>query len=130
MFEAKEINFEELPEVPAPDEGTAAGRGFAVAGGVAQAVVDVVHETHPDMEIKVANAQGLRECRKLMNMAKVGKYNGYLLEGMACPGGCVAGAGTILPILDANKAVAQSMKLAAKKNPLESQYADLAEKLD
>jgi iron only hydrogenase large subunit-like protein len=28
-------------------------------------------------------------------MAKAGKYNGYLLEGMACPGGCIAGAGTI-----------------------------------
>ena len=28
-------------------------------------------------------------------MAKIGKYNGYLLEGMACPGGCVAGAGTL-----------------------------------
>ena len=31
----------------------------------------------------------------LLRMAKAGKYNGYLLEGMACPGGCVAGAGTI-----------------------------------
>lgn len=65
-----------------------------------------------------------------MNMAKVGKYNGYLLEGMACPGGCVAGAGTILPVAEANKAIAQAMKNATKKNPLESQYADLAEKLD
>ena len=130
MFEAKEVDFETLPEVGSLDEGTAAGRGFAVAGGVAQAVVDVVHETHPDMDIKVANAQGLRECRKLMNMAKVGKYNGFLLEGMACPGGCVAGAGTILPVAEANKAIAQAMKNATKKNPLESQYADLAEKLD
>ena len=111
-------------------EGSSAGRGFAVAGGVARAVVEVVHETHPEMDIQVANAQGLRECRKLMNMAKVGKYNGYLLEGMACPGGCVAGAGTILPIQEANKAVEASMKLASKKNPLESRYADLAEKLD
>ena len=97
---------------------------------VAAAVVEVVHEKHPDMDIKVANAQGLRECRKLMNMAKVGKYNGYLLEGMACPGGCIAGAGTILPINEATKGVEASMKLASKKNPLESKYADMAEKLD
>ena len=100
MFEAKEVDFENLPEVGSPDEGTAAGRGFAVAGGVARAVVEVVHETHPDMDIKVANAQGLRDCRKLMNMAKVGKYNGYLLEGMACPGGCVCGGGQpLMPTL-------------------------------
>ena len=42
----------------------------------------------------------------------------------------MAGAGTILPIQEANKAVETSMKLASKKNPLESRYADLAEKLD
>ena len=51
MFEAKEVDFENLPEVGSSDEGTAAGRGFAVAGGVARAVVEVVHEMHPDMEI-------------------------------------------------------------------------------
>ena len=41
----------------------------------------------------MANAEGLADCKKLLTMAKAGKYNGYLLEGMACPGGCVAGAG-------------------------------------
>ena len=29
----------------------------------------------------------------MMMSAKAGKYNGYLLEGMACPGGCVGGGG-------------------------------------
>lgn len=38
-------------------------------------------------------------------MAKVGKYDGYLLEGMACPGGCIAGAGTLRPIEQAHKEV-------------------------
>ena len=28
------------------------------------------------------HADGLRECRKMLMMAKAGKYNGYLLEGM------------------------------------------------
>jgi iron only hydrogenase large subunit-like protein len=31
----------------------------------------------------------------MLMLAKAGKYNGYLLEGMACPGGCIGGAGTI-----------------------------------
>jgi len=130
MFEAKEVNFEDLEDDPGnADAGTAAGRGFAVAGGVAQAVVDIIHEQHPDMEIKVANAEGLRECRKMMTMAKAGKYNGYLLEGMACPGGCVAGAGTLLPVDQAAKAVEQAKKISSKKNPLESDFHDLAEEL-
>ena len=41
----------------------------------------------------------------MLKLAKSGKYDGYLLEGMACPGGCVAGAGTLLPITRATTAV-------------------------
>ena len=81
------------------------------------------------MEIKVANAEGLRDCRKLMTMAKAGKYNGYLLEGMACPGGCIAGAGALLSLDQAAKAVEYVKKLAPKKNPLESEFSGLAEEL-
>ena len=130
MFEAKEIDLETIEDATdIRNAGTAAGRGFAVAGGVAQAVVDIIHEQHPEMEIKVANAEGLRDCRKLMTMAKAGKYNGYLLEGMACPGGCIAGAGTLLSLDQAAKAVQDAQKRATKKNPLESEFSGLAEKL-
>ena len=130
MFEAKEIDFADLPEADVLNEGTAAGRGFAVAGGVAQAVENLVHETRPDLEIKTARAEGLRDCRKLMAMAKAGKYKGYLLEGMACPGGCIAGAGTILSIEQAAKVVSQYQKDAKTTSPTQSEYRDIAEKLD
>ena len=130
MFEAKEIDLAEMEDDPdIRNAATAAGRGFAVAGGVAQAVVDIIHEQHPDMEIKVANAEGLRDCRKLMTMAKAGKYNGFLLEGMACPGGCIAGAGTMLSVEQAAKAVEFAKKASTKKNPLESEFSGLAEEL-
>ncbi len=72
-----------------------AGRGFAQSGGVDKAVADKIKEWHPDMDVKIASAQGLAECKKLLMLAKAGKYNGYLLEGMGCPGGCIGGAGTI-----------------------------------
>lgn len=130
MFEAKEVDFESLEEDPKlKNAGTAAGRGFAVAGGVAQAVVDIIHAQHPDMEIKVANAEGLKDCRKLMTMAKTGKYNGFLLEGMACPGGCVAGAGTLLPIDQAVKGVETAKKLATRKTPWNPNSAALPKNL-
>ena len=83
MFEAKEIDFAAIPESEGLNEGTSAGRGFAVAGGVAQAVANLVKEQNPGLEVKTARAEGLRDCRKLMMMAKAGKYKGYLLEGMA-----------------------------------------------
>ena len=130
MFEAKEVNFETITPAEAMNEGTAAGRGFAVSGGVAQAVTDLIHQTNPDLEIKTARAEGLRECRKLMTLAKVGKYNGYLLEGMACPGGCVAGAGTLLPVELAAKVVGKYQDEANQTSPLESPYRDEGHRLD
>ena len=130
MFEAKEIDFAAIESGEALNEGTAAGRGFAVSGGVAQAVTDVIHQTHPDLEIKTARAEGLKDCRKLMTLAKVGKYDGYLLEGMACPGGCVAGAGTLLPVDLAAKVVSRYQSEADRESPLESDYKDAGHTLD
>ena len=130
MFEAKEIDFATIAESDVLNEGTAAGRGFAVAGGVAQAVTDLVHSKHPDMEIKTARAEGLRDCRKLMTLAKAGKYDGYLLEGMGCPGGCVAGAGTLLPVDLAAKVVGRYQSEANAASPMESAYRDAGHNLD
>ena len=130
MFEAKEIDFETIEPCEILNEGTAAGRGFAVSGGVAQAVTDLIHQTNPELEVKTARAEGLRECRKLRTLAKVGKYNGYLLEGMACPGGCVAGAGTLLPVDLAAKVVDKYQKEANQVSPLESPYRDAGHNLD
>ena len=130
MLEAKGVDFEQIPEGESMREGTAAGRGFAVSGGVAGAVKNLIHQTHPDLEVKVAGAEGLRECRKLMTLAKAGKYNGYLLEGMACPGGCVAGAGTLLPIELAATVVGRYQKEADRTSPLDSKYRDAGEGLD
>ena len=84
---------------------SADGRGFAVAGGVANAVVNAIKVMDPEREVNVVNAEGLENCRKMMKDAVKGKYPGYLLEGMACPGGCVAGAGTLQSITPTAAAV-------------------------
>ena len=130
MFEAKEINFAEIPDGVVLNEGTAAGRGFAVAGGVAGAVEKLIKETNPEIEVKTARAEGLRDCRKLMLLAKAGKYNGYRREGMACPGGCVAGAGTLLPVDLAAKVVGRYQQEAKTESPMESAYRDRGHELD
>ena len=130
MFQAKDIDFETIEESDVLNEGTAAGRGFAVSGGVAKAVEDIIHQTNPDVEVKTARAEGLRECRKLMTLAKAGKYNGYLLEGMACPGGCVAGAGTLLPVELAAKVIGRYQNEAKRESPLDSEYKDQGKALE
>ena len=130
MFEAKNIDFATIEGTIPLNEGTAAGRGFAVSGGVAGAVTNLIRQTNPDVEVKTARAEGLRDCRKLMTLAKAGKYNGYLLEGMACPGGCVAGAGTLLPVELAATVVGRYQKEADAESPLESAYRDRGESLE
>ena len=126
----KEIDWATIEESDGLDEASGSSRNFAVAGGVAKAVTDLVHEEHPDLEIKTARAEGLRECRKLMALAKAGKYKGYLLEGMGCPGGCVAGPGTILPVDKAAKFVDKYSKEANSASPKNSILGHVGEKLD
>ena len=58
------------------------------------------------------------------------EYNGYLLEGMACPGGCVAGAGTMQPLNKAVYSVGVAQKEAPVANALDSKYADLLPALE
>ncbi len=130
MFQAKGINFAEVePGEPFADS-TAAGRGFAVGGGVAQAVADCIKQIDPDREVKVQSAQGLHDCKRMLMLAKAGKYDGYLLEGMGCPGGCVAGAGTLQPIAKASASVKQYMNKAEHKLASESQYSIALDQLD
>ena len=106
------------------------GRGFAVAGGVAAAVEELIHKEHPECQIKTQRADGLRECRKLLMLAKAGKLDGYLLEGMACPGGCVAGAGTVVSADTAAKKLSQHMAQATGGAADDSRYRDLADQLN
>ena len=130
MFEAKGIKLEEEEQAEPLTEATAAGRGFAVSGGVASAVVEAIKRIAPDREVKVQAAQSLRECRQMLRLAKAGKLNGYLLEGMACPGGCVAGAGTLQPVNKSTTQVNLYKNKAELKNAVDSPYRDIADKLD
>ena len=130
IFDAKHVDIENIEEDPeGVNDASTDGRNFAVAGGVAKSVVDVIHQRFPDKEIKVVNAEGLRECRKMMTMAKTGKYNGYLLEGMACPGGCVAGAGTMQPIKKSQAAANLYASKAKHKTSNETEHVKELDKL-
>lgn len=130
IFDARHVDVEKIEEDPeGVNDASMDGRNFAVAGGVAKSVVDVIHERYPDKEIKVANAEGLKECRKLLTLAKAGKYNGYLLEGMACPGGCVAGAGTMQPIKKSQASVNLYASQAKHKTSNETEHVKELDKL-
>ena len=96
MFDAKGIDLTAYEAESSFHDATGAGRGYACAGGVAKAI---------------------EECKKILTLAKAGRMNGCLIEGMGCPGGCIAGAGTNIPIPTAKKDVAAYVKNSSRALP-------------
>ena len=117
MFDARHIDLSNAPEDDKMEDATGAGRGYGVAGGVAGAIEQCIREYYPDVEVNIEHAESLAECRKILMLAKAGKKNGCLIEGMACPGGCIGGAGTNIAINQAVREVAGFKNAAAKKIP-------------
>ncbi len=110
IFRAKNIDFDKYEKGRALHNATGAGRGYAVAGGVASAIEQCINEYYPGTPVRIEHAEGLTECKKMLLLAKAGKKDGCLIEGMGCPGGCIAGAGTIAPLKDSKAAVEKTVK--------------------
>lgn len=117
IFEARGIFLKEIQALDEMKGATGAGRGYGVAGGVASAIEECVREYYPDVAVHIEHAESLSECKKMLMLAKAGKKNGCLIEGMACPGGCVAGAGTNIAVPAAAKAVSAFKEAAPQKIP-------------
>ena len=60
----------------------------------------------------------------MLRVARTGKYNGYLLEGMACPGGCIAGAGTVQPAEKSRRNLERYKQAAPMANPMDTPYLE------
>ncbi len=117
MFEARGLLPEAVSAIDQMNDATGAGRGYGVAGGVASAIEECIREYYPDVDVNIEHAESLTECKKMLMLAKAGKKNGCLIEGMACPGGCIAGAGTNIAIPQAMKEVAGFKAQAERKIP-------------
>ena len=117
MFDAKGINLEKYEAESSFHDATGAGRSYAAAGGVAAAIEKCINEYYPDVEVNIEHAEGLAECKKMLVLAKAGKMNGCLIEGMGCPGGCIAGAGTNIEIPKAKKALGEFVSKSSKDIP-------------
>lgn len=117
IFAAKGILLDEIEAMDRLEGATAAGRGYGVAGGVSAAIEKCVKEYYPGVEVNIEHAEGLSDCKKMLMLAKAGKKNGCLIEGMACPGGCIAGAGTNIDLMAANRALTNFKNQAKKDIP-------------
>ena len=92
IFDFARINPAELPEDDR-DHSSKAGRIYARAGGVSEAVTDTVKRLHPDRKISVRaqRADGVPACKNMINELLEGKTDANFFEGMVCVGGCVGG---------------------------------------
>ncbi|MCR4783500.1 MAG: 4Fe-4S dicluster domain-containing protein [bacterium] len=78
------------------DNASYYGRIFARSGGLADAVREGLKEHGcENFEYKPVSCNGLEECRKALMIASRGKSPYNFIEGMACVGGCIGGAGCL-----------------------------------
>ncbi len=122
IFDAKNIDFSKYQNERSIHEATGAGRGYAVAGGVASAIEKCVKAYYPNVEVKIEHAEGLENCKKMLLLAGLGKKDGCLIEGMGCPGGCIAGAGTNISVEKAAAEVKKFVENSTKPLPAKDLY--------
>ncbi len=95
LFQSRDIDLEKLAEAEL-DEASGYGRNFARSGGVAEAVVQTLKEKGSSFEVKAVPCSGTAACEVALMKLKVGRLEGNFIEGMACEGGCVQGAGCLV----------------------------------
>lgn len=120
MFLAKGIEPSEIEADEIMMDASETGRNYANSGGVAEAVVRRAKEIKPGIEVDVEGAEGLGNCVKLAQMAKLGRMDGKLIEGMACQGGCVGGPGVVIAENKTGKAVKAFAKASEFKSPADN----------
>ena len=77
------------------DNASFYGRIFARSGGLSDAVKQAAEEQQLDFDIKPVVCDGIDACRVALLKASKGRADGNFIEGMACSGGCIGGAGCL-----------------------------------
>ena len=96
LFDSRDIEITNLPETPMDDMASYFGRIFAHCGGLAAAVEQALKEQGiTDFELKATSCDGLEECKDTLHRKNQGRLDVNFIEGMACVGGCIGGAGCL-----------------------------------
>ena len=95
LFDSKDIDITALEE-DVLDNASYFGRIFARSGGLADAVAEALKETgHEDFALNPAACDGIEACRAALMKKSRGLLKENFIEGMACSGGCIGGAGCL-----------------------------------
>ena len=95
LFDGRDVKLEELEE-GVLDNASYYGRIFARSGGLADAVAEALKEQGADdFELKAISCDGIEECKLALLKASKNVLPKNFIEGMACSGGCIGGAGCL-----------------------------------
>lgn len=95
LFDGKGVDITQAAE-DVLDNASYFGRIFARSGGLADAVRQGLKENGiEDFEYKPVSCSGLEDCRTALLKLRAGKLDANFIEGMACLGGCISGAGCL-----------------------------------
>ena len=94
LYDSKDIDITTLDE-DVLDNASYYGRIFARSGGLSDAVVQSLKEQGIDYEVKPVICDGIADCRAALMKKSKNVLNANFIEGMACTGGCIGGAGCL-----------------------------------
>lgn len=95
LFDSRDIDITELEEGML-DNASYYGRIFARCGGLSDAVAEGLKEHGiDDFELNACSCDGIEACRTALLKKSKDKLDANFIEGMACIGGCIGGAGCL-----------------------------------
>ena len=95
LFDSRELDLTALSE-DVLDNASYFGRIFARSGGLSDAVAEGLKERGlSNFELKAVPCDGIEACRMALLRLSKNASEGNFIEGMACVGGCIGGAGCL-----------------------------------
>ncbi len=94
LFDSRDIDITTLGE-DVLDNASYFGRIFARSGGLSDAVAQALKEQNIDFDLKPVACDGIEACKMALLKKSKNVLDGNFIEGMACIGGCIGGAGCL-----------------------------------
>ncbi len=95
LFDSRDIDITTLPE-DVLDNASYYGRIFARSGGLSDAVAEALKEQGmEDFKLNAVACDGIEQCKIALFKKRKGVLDANFIEGMACVGGCIGGAGCL-----------------------------------
>ena len=94
LIDSKDIDITSLEE-DVLDNASYFGRIFARSGGLTDAVVQALKEQELEFDLKAVTCDGIEACKMALLKKSKNVLDANFIEGMACIGGCIGGAGCL-----------------------------------